>query len=75
VRATGAPPIVVIGTTNDPATPFVWARSLARQLDDGHLVTLDDEGHAAYGRGNECIDDVVHEYLLDLTVPTPGTRC
>jgi pimeloyl-ACP methyl ester carboxylesterase len=75
VRAAGAPPIVVIGTTNDPATPFAWAQSLADQLESGRLITLDDEGHAAYGRGNDCIDDLVHDYLLDLTVPASGTQC
>jgi pimeloyl-ACP methyl ester carboxylesterase len=75
VHATDAPPIVVIGTTNDPATPYAWARSLADQLGRGRLVTLDDEGHAAYGRGNDCVDDLVHDYLLDLTVPASGTEC
>jgi pimeloyl-ACP methyl ester carboxylesterase len=75
VHAHGAPPILVLGTTHDPATPFAWARSLARQLDSGHLVALDDEGHAAYGRGNACIDDIVHRYLLDLKVPRAGTEC
>jgi pimeloyl-ACP methyl ester carboxylesterase len=75
LHAAGAPPILVLGTTHDPATPFAWARALAAQLDSGHLVALDDEGHAAYGRGNECIDDIVHAYLLDLKVPRDGTQC
>jgi hypothetical protein len=72
--APGAPTLLVLGTTNDPATPYPWARSLARQL-DARLVTLDDDGHAAYGRGNDCVDDLVHDYLLDLTVPPDGTEC
>jgi pimeloyl-ACP methyl ester carboxylesterase len=75
LHAAGAPPILVLGTTHDPATPFAWARALAAQLDSGHLVALDDEGHAAYGRGNACIDDLVHAYLLDLAVPRDGTQC
>jgi pimeloyl-ACP methyl ester carboxylesterase len=75
LHAAGAPPILVLGTTHDPATPFEWARALAAQLDSGHLVALDDEGHAAYGRGNECIDDIVHAYLLHLTVPRDGIQC
>jgi pimeloyl-ACP methyl ester carboxylesterase len=75
IHAKGAPPILVLGTTHDPATPFAWARSLAAQLDSGHLVALNDEGHTAYGRGSSCIDDIVHAYLLNLTVPPPGTVC
>jgi pimeloyl-ACP methyl ester carboxylesterase len=75
LHAAGSPPILVLGTTHDPATPFAWARALAAQLDAGHLVALDDEGHAAYGRGNECIDDIVHAYLLDLSVPRDGIQC
>jgi pimeloyl-ACP methyl ester carboxylesterase len=75
VHARGAPPILVLGTTHDPATPFASARSLAKELDSGHLVALNDEGHAAYGRNNKCIDGIVHRYLLDLTVPRDGTSC
>lgn len=75
VRAAGAPPIVVIGTTGDPASPYEWAESLAGQLADGVLVTHDDEGHLAYLRGDACVDEAVHRYLVDLVVPDPGTRC
>jgi hypothetical protein len=75
VSAPGAPPIVVIGTTRDPATPYVWAQSLARQLSSGVLVTFDGDGHTAYGRGNSCILRVANGYLNDLTVPARGTRC
>jgi pimeloyl-ACP methyl ester carboxylesterase len=75
VHARGAPPILVLGTTHDPATPFASARSLASELDSGHLVALNDEGHVAYGRNNTCIDNIVHRYLLGLTVPADGTSC
>jgi hypothetical protein len=75
VHAKGAPPILVLGTTNDPATPFVWARSLARQLDTGHLVSLRDEGHTAYLRGSACVDTAVNDYLLDLRVPEANLAC
>ena len=52
-----APPLVVIGTTDDPATPFSAARvARARALDVGHLLTYVGEGHTAYGRGDECVD-------------------
>ena len=62
----GAPLILVVGTTNDPATPYAWAQSLARHLESGHLLTWDGEGHPAYGRGSDCIDSAVDDYLLDL---------
>jgi pimeloyl-ACP methyl ester carboxylesterase len=73
--AQGAAPIVVIGTTNDPATPYAWAESLADTLSSGTLLTYEGEGHTAYGRSNSCILDAVDAYLVDGTVPAEGTRC
>jgi pimeloyl-ACP methyl ester carboxylesterase len=75
VDGSGAAPIVVIGTTRDPATPYAWARSLADQLDSGVLVTRDGDGHTGYFKGNECVDDAVHAYLLDGKVPRDGLTC
>jgi pimeloyl-ACP methyl ester carboxylesterase len=75
IEARDAPPIVVVGTTGDPATPYAWAQSLARQLGSGHLLTFDGAGHTAYGRGSSCIDHAIDRYLLRLTVPVDGTRC
>lgn len=73
--AAGSEPILVIGTTRDPATPYSWAQSLAKQLDSGVLLTREGDGHGAFGHGNACIDDAVKEYLLNGTVPDAGTRC
>ncbi|MFJ2777327.1 MULTISPECIES: alpha/beta hydrolase [unclassified Kitasatospora] len=75
VRAAGAPPIVVVGTTRDPATPYAWAQSLAGQLQSGHLLTYDGDGHTAYGRQNACVDDAVNAYLLGGGPPEKGKRC
>lgn len=75
LSAAGADPIMVIGTTNDPATPYVWAQGLAEQLDSGFLVTHEGEGHTAYGMGNQCITDVVDSYFVDGTVPSEGKTC
>ena len=75
VRAKGAPPIVVIGTTRDPATPYVWAKALARQLASGVLVTFDSDGHTAYEHGNGCIVSAVNGYLNQVVVPRDGLRC
>jgi pimeloyl-ACP methyl ester carboxylesterase len=75
VRAAGAPPILVVGTTDDPATPYSQAVALARELDSGRLLTYDGEGHTAYGRGHSCIDRAVDDYLVALKLPPEGARC
>jgi pimeloyl-ACP methyl ester carboxylesterase len=75
VRAAGSAPILVVGTTRDPATPYEWAQSLGRELDAGHLLTYDGDGHTAYRRGSRCIDDAVDAYLLRGKLPAAGTRC
>jgi pimeloyl-ACP methyl ester carboxylesterase len=73
--AAGAPPIMVIGGTGDPATPYKWAVSVADELQSGFLVTRDAEGHTAYRQGDSCIDDAVNDYLADLTIPPEGLTC
>lgn len=75
ISAPGAGPILVVGTTRDPATPYKWAQSLASQLESGVLVTWDGDGHTAYGRANDCITNIVDDYFVDGTVPAEGTRC
>lgn len=74
VRAPGAPPILVVGTTRDPATPYAWAVSLSRQL-PGALLTYQADGHTAYRRGSACVDAAVDAYLISLRLPAAGTRC
>lgn len=75
ITAEGAAPIVVIGTTRDPATPYEEAVALAEQLDSGVLVTRDGDGHTAYNRGSSCIDEAVEGYLVDGKVPEDGLEC
>ena len=75
VRAYGAGPILVVGTTGDPATPYSDAQNLALQLDSGHLVTYHGQGHTAYDRGDQCIDHTVDDYFLDGTVPHSDPSC
>ena len=74
-RPESAAPIVVLGTSNDPATPLKWAQALANQLESGNLVVYRGEGHTAYARGNACIDDAVDDYLITLKVPPDGLVC
>lgn len=74
-KGSGAPPIVVIATTNDPATPYEWGLALSEQLESGVLLTYRGEGHTIYAQGSNCVDDVVNAYLVRLAVPDPGTSC
>jgi pimeloyl-ACP methyl ester carboxylesterase len=74
-RAPGAPPIVVVGTTRDPATPYHQAVALAGELDSGVLLSRNGDGHTAYVSGNACIDTTVDGYLSNGVVPTDGKRC
>ena len=73
--AEGADPIVVIGTTRDPATPYSWSVSLAKSLQNGVLVSRDGDGHTGYNAGNACVDDAVDRYLVSGEIPVNPTIC
>jgi pimeloyl-ACP methyl ester carboxylesterase len=75
LRADGAPPILVVGTTRDPATPYRWARALAGDLSSGVLLGWNGDGHTAYMMGSSCVDAIVDRYLIDGTGPAGGTVC
>ncbi|MGF1424948.1 alpha/beta hydrolase [Kitasatospora sp. LaBMicrA B282] len=75
VKADGLPPVLVVGTTGDAATPYQDAQSLAAQLPGGMLLTYQGLGHTAYGRSNACVTDAVDGYLVDLKPVQPGTSC
>jgi pimeloyl-ACP methyl ester carboxylesterase len=74
VTAEGAPPILVVGTTGDPATPYKWAQALAGQLSTGQLITYVGEGHTAYG-SSSCVKGIVDTYLLTGSSPASDPRC
>jgi pimeloyl-ACP methyl ester carboxylesterase len=73
--AKGAPPIVLLGTLRDPATPYVWAKNVEQTLMNAALVTYDSDGHTSYLTGNRCIRMNVDTFLVQGTVPTAGTVC
>ena len=75
IDAEGSNPIVVVGTTRDPATPYEWAEALAKALDNGVLVSRDGDGHTGYMQGNGCVDDAIDAYLVDGKVPDNGLEC
>jgi hypothetical protein len=74
VRGTGAPAVIVMGSTRDPATPYAWAQGLAAQLDNAVLFTRQGDGHTTYtNSAKACLRDPVTAYLVDVTVPAPVT--
>lgn len=75
IDAKGADPILVLGTTRDPATPYAWAQGLAGQLDSARLLTYEGDGHTAYLRGGACVNDTVDRYLLKGEAPKGNKRC
>jgi pimeloyl-ACP methyl ester carboxylesterase len=75
ISADGAAPIVVVGTSRDPATPYEWAVKLAGLLQSGVLVSRDGDGHTGYNAGNDCVDSAVEDYLVDDVVPSDGLQC
>lgn len=75
VNGAGAAPILVVGTTGDPATPYAWAERMADLLDSGHLLTYVGEGHTGVGGKSACIDDAAITFLVSGTLPPEGTRC
>jgi pimeloyl-ACP methyl ester carboxylesterase len=73
-KAVGAPPMVVVGTINDPATPYAQTAKLADMLGNSTVVTWQGQGHTAYPQ-TSCIRATIDAYLIDLTVPAAGTTC
>ena len=74
ISGAGAGPIVVIGTTGDPATPFESTVRMSNTLEDGRLVIVEANQHTGYGV-NQCVLDVVNAYLIDLKAPDDETEC
>lgn len=75
VDADGVVPVLVVGTTGDPSTPYEEAVSLADQFPGGMLLTYEGMGHTAYGRGGACVTDKVDAYLVGLKPVRPGATC
>jgi pimeloyl-ACP methyl ester carboxylesterase len=68
-------PILVIGTTRDPATPYKWAISLKAIFQNSKLITFDGDGHTGHGRGSKCVDSAVDSYLLSGKSPALDLTC
>ena len=69
LRASGAAPILVVARIGDPITPFAWGEGLATALQSGVLLPVDGPGHTSSTRGDECVDAVIRDYLLEARLP------
>jgi pimeloyl-ACP methyl ester carboxylesterase len=74
VSAPGLPPVLVISSTGDPATPYQAGVDLAKQL-GGALLTFKGTQHTVAFQGEQCVDDYVAAYLVDLKLPPEGATC
>lgn len=74
IHAPGTPKILVVGSTNDPATPYAWAKAVARQLDNAELLTRSGSGHTGY-LFSSCVRSFVDQYLISLRLPPEGKIC
>jgi pimeloyl-ACP methyl ester carboxylesterase len=68
-------PVIVIGTTRDPATPYEWSVGLNQIFNNSKLISLDADGHTGQGRGSACVDDAVDIYLLQGKTPKKNLTC
>lgn len=75
LTAEGAPPIIVVGTTGDSATPYEHAVGMAESLASGVLVTYEGAGHGSVTGGNPCLEDIARDFFVDGVVPDDGTTC
>jgi pimeloyl-ACP methyl ester carboxylesterase len=73
--AAGAPPILVIGNTGDPDTPYRDSVALASKLRSGHLLTYRGEGHTGFYRSQKCVAEKLTAYLTERALPSRGTYC
>ena len=68
-------PVLVIGTSNDPATPYQWAVKLASLLTNSVLISVSGEGHTGYNRDTPCVDQAVEKYLISGVIPAQDLAC
>jgi pimeloyl-ACP methyl ester carboxylesterase len=74
ITADGAPPILLVGGTGDPATPYAWAKAVNGVLTGSVLLTREGNGHVSYDK-SVCAKQLIDAYLIDLTLPPAGTVC
>ncbi|MFE0515165.1 alpha/beta hydrolase [Streptomyces sp. NPDC058964] len=70
-----AHPVLVVGTTHDPATPYADAQAMTRELADARLLTDHGYGHTALLNPSSCVNDYESRYFIDGALPPIGTTC
>ncbi|MGB6058244.1 MAG: alpha/beta hydrolase [Microthrixaceae bacterium] len=75
VTGAGSAPILVVGTLGDPATPYSWAQQMTSALESAQLLTYEGDGHTAFLRAGDCINNAVVDYLVDLKLPEADKSC
>jgi pimeloyl-ACP methyl ester carboxylesterase len=76
IQVDGTPPILIIGTTGDPATPLKWAEGLSEAISSAVLVVAEGSQHTSFLLAqNTCVDDIGIAYLVDRTAPANNTKC
>lgn len=75
IKKISTTPIIIVGTTRDPATPYTWALDLHRTILNSRLISLNGDGHTGYGHGSSCVDSAVDHYFLTGTPPARDLTC
>ncbi len=75
ITANLAPPMLIVSTKHDPATPYQWGQRVVEQLGNARLLTWDNHQHTGYTNGSECIDAAVDTFWLSGELPTAGVVC
>ena len=74
ITGKGAGPILVVGTTGDPATPLSSSENMTKALEQGTLLVVEADQHTGYSV-NDCSQKTVDNYLITQRPPAAGTRC
>lgn len=75
LNAEPASPVLIVGTTYDPATPIAWSYALGQQIKNSVVLEWQGDGHTAYRRGSKCVDQIVDSYLIKGDLPRNGQIC
>jgi pimeloyl-ACP methyl ester carboxylesterase len=75
ITAIDTTPILIVGTTRDPATPYEWAKALNKTIKNSQLISLDGDGHTGYGHGSACVDSAVDLFFLRGKLPKKDLYC
>lgn len=70
----GKPPVLLLGTTGDPATPYEYAEHMHKALKSSRLITLKANGHLAFDQST-CVQRQVRDYFRHGRPPKSDNTC